>query len=195
MSRAETTWFKPSDRENILFTKTSGTDIFQIRSLWLPTDLDTLHQWVNEEYSRRFWQMNGSKKVLADTYTTVLNNPAAHSFIVLANERMVAQVDLYIAQTDEISKHITAEANDCGLHLLMLPPKESHKGLSKAVLCCFIAFYFSHPSAGTLYAEPDKENYHANRLAINAGFRFIKTVVLSNKTANLYSLTREQFHQ
>lgn len=183
-------WFKPSDHEKTLFIKYTEAGALHVRSLQLPSDLDTLYDWVNRDYSRQFWQMNGSKKVLLDTYAGLLENPAAHSFLLLLNQQPVAQVDLYLVQSDELGKHVAATGSDCGMHLLMLPPRESFKGLSREALRCFIEFYFSFSTAGNLYAEPDRENEKANLLAKKAGFQFLKTVELSYKTANLYVFTR-----
>ena len=51
------------------------------------------------------------------------------------------------------------------------------------------------PEAETLYGEPDAANTPANLAAKRAGFQFQKTIQLSYKTANLYAITKDQFHQ
>lgn len=163
------------------------------RSLDLNSDLDFLFDWVNQSYSRRFWQLNGSKQLLEDTYTVLLNNPHAHSFIGLLEGQPVAQMDMYQVAADELVRHIDASPDDCGIHLLMLPPQYSKKHLSRAALKAFVSFYFSSSPAGDLYAEPDHENILANRLAGEVGFSLLKKINLSNKTANLYRITREQY--
>ncbi|MBN8878056.1 MAG: acetyltransferase [Sphingobacteriales bacterium] len=163
------------------------------RSLELETDIEMLYDWVNQPYSKRFWQLNGSKDLLYRTCQSVLDNPNAHSFIGCCNDQPVCQVDLYNVAADELKDHTSHEPDDCGLHLLTIPPKQSSKGLSLLMLQHFIRFYFSFPQANRLFAEPDKENTVANLLAKRAGFQLLKTIQLSYKTANLYSITREQF--
>jgi acetyl CoA:N6-hydroxylysine acetyl transferase len=182
-------FFKPSPT-GTLYRKSIPHGKLSIRSLDLSTDLDTLYEWVNQEYARAFWQMQGSKNALKATYEAVLENPAAHSFMVLLDNSQVGQVDLYQVLADELSEHIEpALENDCGLHILMLPPRQSKKFLAEEVLRAFTEFYFSHSSAGHLYAEPDILNATANNLALKAGFKFIKKIQLSSKSANLYCIS------
>lgn len=164
------------------------------RSLDLDTDIDILYDWVNRPYARRFWQLNGTKTLLRNTYHAVLNNPHAHAFIGLVDGQPVCQVDLYNVHADELRGHVACGLNDCGLHLLMMPPQQLQKGFSETMLRHFIRFYFSHSLAGQLFAEPDSENALANRLAKKTGFIFHDIIQLSYKTANLYSITKEQFH-
>lgn len=164
------------------------------RSLHLETDMDFLFDWVNRPYSKRFWQLNGSRDLLHNTYQSLLNNPHAHSFIGCCNNEPVCQIDLYNVAADELKDHVIHEPDDCGLHLLMMPPEQMSKGLSLLMLQHFIRFYFSFPIAERLFAEPDSENILANRLAVKAGFTLLKKIQLSYKTANLYSITKQQFH-
>ena len=53
--------------------------------------------------------------------------------------------------------------------------------------------YFSFPAHERMYAEPDVNNQRSNRILREVGFRFIETVQLSYKTANLYVIRREQW--
>jgi len=186
---------KPFDNSGILFEVSSANGKISFRSLDLSTDLDTIYHWVNQQYATEFWQMNGSKEVLKQTYLGILDNPAAHSFIALLDDLPVGQVDLYLVEADELAAHVNSELNDCGLHLLMLPPKQSKKDLSKDVLQSFISFFFSHLEAGKLYAEPDSRNAMANLLAKRSGFNFLRAIELSSKTANLYCIERNSIHQ
>jgi hypothetical protein len=102
-------------------------------------------------------------------------------------------MDLYLVSEDELRGHVNAQPNDAGMHLLMGPPREMQKGFSFYAIKCLQEYYFSFDESGDLYCEPDQNNYHANRLAINTGFQFLKTIELSYKTANLYRITRQQF--
>jgi RimJ/RimL family protein N-acetyltransferase len=163
------------------------------RSLRLSTDLDMIHGWVNQVYARRFWQLNGTKTLVENTYADLLKNPWAHSFIGLFNDQPVCQVDLYLVAGDELRSQLDAGPDDCGLHFLMSPPSQLPKGLTVHTLQAFLGFYFSFQLAQRIYAEPDKENDLANLLARKAGFRYIKTIDMSYKTANLYCLTHDQF--
>jgi RimJ/RimL family protein N-acetyltransferase len=180
---------KPVLTNEILYSKQVPQGLLTLRSLNLSTDLDVVYGWVNQSYSRRFWQMNGSRELLQNTYSMILRNPHAHSFMALLDDSPVGQIDIYQVLSDELASHIDAMCNDCGIHLLMLPPNQSKKGLSLELLRAFITYYFSFPQSGSLYAEPDVENESANLLATRAGFKQLKEVTLSSKTANLYHLS------
>lgn len=175
---------------NTIFEKQSASGLMTIRSLDLYRDLDTVYNWVNQDYSKKFWQMDGSREFLFNTYYMILENPHAHSFIILLDGEPVGQIDLYQVLSDELKNHLSATSFDCGLHLLMLPPRKSRKGLSIEVLKTFIEYYFSFSLSACLYAEPDINNRVANLLARKTGFQFEKIIQLSTKTANLYKFPK-----
>jgi hypothetical protein len=193
--RTDTLFFpKPPLSDQPVYTITDAEKKFAFRSLVPDTDIDFLFDWVNMPYSRKFWQMDGSISNLYALLRESVDHPSQHSFIGLYNDHPVCQIDLYDVACDELKEHIICESNDCGLHLLMCPPSQMTRGLSLAMLRHFMQFYFSFPVAARLFAEPDRANGFANRLAVKAGFQFVKTVQLSYKTANLYSVTKAQFY-
>lgn len=163
------------------------------RSLDLSADLPLIHEWVNQTYAKRFWQMDRDEVYLHNHYNELLNNALAHSFIGLFNEKIVCQIDCYQVSDDELKEHVPAAPGNCGFHILMLPPKESFKSLTESMLRAFVKFFFSFGAAQTLYGEPDAKNTPANMAAKRSGFEFQKTIELSYKTANLYAITRQQF--
>jgi hypothetical protein len=189
-------FIKPSldtSSTEILFSRyvTELQSTFSFRSLDLSQDLELIHAWVNKTYAQRFWQLAGSVGMLENIYGTVLANPMVHSFIGLVDEKPICQIDVYAVQADELAEHIDVQGEDCGLHLLMCPPREMQKGWSYYALRVFQEFYFSFEQAKRLFAEPDRENRAANQLAMNTGFHFLKTIELSYKTANLYCIGRK----
>jgi len=163
------------------------------RSLDLSLDLDLIYQWVTKAYTQKFWQLNRSKDVIEKIYRDVLDNPQAHSFIGMIDGKPICQIDVYMVMADELAAHVESGPTDAGMHLLMCPPREMRKGWSWYAIKLFQQYYFSVDQSGTLYAEPDQANHPANQLAINTGFRFLKTIELSYKTANLYCMHREDF--
>ena len=192
---ASSAFFKPADSGVVYHRPVAHMGAVCFRPLNLSTDLSLLHVWVNEAYSMRFWQMNGAINVLQETYSAILQHDSAHSFIGLINNQPGCQIDLYAVQADELAGHITAEEGDCGLHLLMCPPRQMQRGWSKVLLQEFIRYYFLFNEANRLYAEPDQDNHAANQLAINVGFQFQKTIDLTTKTANLYCIDRAQYNR
>lgn len=157
------------------------------------SDIDMIHEWVNEPYAKRFWQMEGSNELVRDTYDKIVQSPYAHSFIGLYNNNPVCQVDVYLVALDELKHHVKRKPDDCGLHFLMAPPKLLKRGMGLTMLRGFIDFYFSFPRGKRLFAEPDRENLKANALAQKAGFQFVDSIRLPDKFATLYCITRENF--
>lgn len=155
------------------------------------TDFDMIHDWVNQPYAKKFWCLEGTRELIDDTYQNILQNQQAHSYIGLFNNRIVCQVDLYLVAADELKDHIEHQPDDCGLHLLMAPPRQLKRGIALTMLRAFVSYYFSFPMAKRLFAEPDRENMPANVLAQKAGFKFLKSITLSTKKATLYCIQRE----
>lgn len=182
---------KPTDTKKV-FSKNN----IQFRSLDLGTDISLIHDWVTQPYTHRFWQLNVSREKVYALYKNILRDPDGHSFIGLWDHQPICQVDVYRVMADEVHNHIPdAMENDCGMHLLMAPAKYPVTGLTRSVLTTFLHFYFSFPGAQIMYGEPDIENDKANQLVKSCGFTFLKNIPMSYKTANLYSITKQQFQQ
>ena len=182
-------------RENQLLYERNFYEIGNIsfRSLDIVVDLKMIHEWVNKDYSKQFWQLHGSRALVENTYHSILQNPCSHSFIGLHNEKPVCQIDIYLVVCDELSDHVLAGEQDAGMHFHMAPMTKPQTGLSLVMMRSFLAWYFSFPGSQKMYGEPDWENIKANRLVERAGFRFIRPVIMSYKRANLWVCTREEF--
>jgi acetyl CoA:N6-hydroxylysine acetyl transferase len=174
---------------DILFTQ--GELAF--RSFNLETDLDFIYGWVNMDYALKYWQLDGDRERVLDTYYNIQRNSNGHSFIGLLNGKPICQFDIYRVLADEIRQFVTADQHDCGFHLLMGPNEKTIPGLSLALINAMLAYYFSFPEAERMYAEPDISNMRSNYLLQRVGFQFIQGITMSYKQANLYCLTREQF--
>lgn len=186
---------KPSPKSTILIEQTvPPSQTFYFRSLLLKKDIPILHRWVNEAYAKPFWQLDGSIEQLLSTYKAILKNPDGHSFIGLLDEQLICQVDLYRVQAGDLGKYIRCHEDDCGMHLLMAPAAQPIPGLSKMVMEVFMRWYFSFPQSQALYAEPDIYNHKATRLLQKAKFGFVQNVMLTDKAASIYLITRKQFY-
>lgn len=180
----------------ILFSKCipSLNKTIAFRSFDLATDLAMIHGWVNREYALQYWQLNGPPERVYDTYYNIQRNSNAHSYIGLLDNEPVCQFDIYRVLADETRQFIiTADANDCGFHLIMAPLEKPIHGLSAALIRTMLEYYFSYAEASRMYAEPDITNRRSNFLLRQAKFQFIQSIQMSYKTANLYCLNRQQF--
>ena len=165
------------------------------RSFDLHRDAAMIHRWVNLDYTRRYWQLEGEPSRVWDTYYAIQRSGEGHSFIGLLNGVPICQFDVYRIFADEIRQFITADPQDCGFHLLMAPNEHPIPGLSIRITHTMLEHYFSFPDAKKMYAEPDITNARSNRILQEAGFRFIETIKMSYKTANLYVITRADFRR
>lgn len=185
---------KPSLKNEIIYERSIGAgQQIGFRPLILSKDLNILYQWVNQPYAK-FWQLEGSKQQLESVYRTVLRNPDAHSFVGSLDAALICQIDVYRVQAADLGKFISCQPHDCGLHFLMAPTQSPVNGLSRMILQTFIAWYFSFNEAACLYAEPDIHNHKACRLLERTGFRFLRNIMLSDKAASLYIMTKQSFH-
>jgi len=165
------------------------------RSFNLSADLDMVHQWVNMNYTLPYWRLNGTKQKLYDLYYSIQRNSNGHSYIGLLDEQPICQFDVYRILADEIKQYIPADEHDCGFHLLMAPNESPIKGLSVAIVQAYLHYYFKFLEATQMFAEPDIRNNRSNRILQRAGFQFHHSIEMSYKTANLYSITKQQFHE
>ncbi len=187
---------KPPAKSNLVFEHhyPSG-QICALRSLVIKKDINILHHWVNEPYAKAYWQMDGPKQQLQSVYQSVLKNPNGHSFIGLLDEELVCQIDLYRVQSSDLGRYIRHQYHDCGMHLLMAPVTFPVPGLSRMVMETFLRYYFSFPEAENLFAEPDIHNHKACKLLGKSKFSFVQNIMLTDKAASLYLITRKQFYE
>jgi hypothetical protein len=196
MTSPFTAWCKAKPAHEILydhFFETIGGSL-SFRSFDLTADLPLIHQWVNMDYTRTFWQMRGSIGLLRACYQCIQQNPFAHSFIGLYQQSPVCQFDIYQVAADELADHVEHDPLDAGFHLLMAPSQSPIHGLTVTLVEAFLDFYFSHPGARNMFAEPDIQNLKSIQLLERVGFTNINTIEMSYKTAHVYSLTKNQFY-
>jgi acetyl CoA:N6-hydroxylysine acetyl transferase len=171
-----------------------GLGTIAFRSFELDRDETMIHDWVNRDYALRYWQLDGDRRRVRDTYHAIQRSGEGHSFIGLLNGVPICQFDVYRVLADEIREFIPAPGpQDCGFHLLMAPNEKPIPGLSVTITRAMLRHYFHFAEAERMYAEPDVTNPRSNRILQQVGFQFIESVKMSYKTANLYVLTRDHF--
>jgi len=158
-------------------------------------DLTTIYEWVNLPYAKSFWQMDGPKENLYDSFLEILENPYAHSFIGLMDNRLICQVDLYFACQDEVGQYYTCSDKDIGMHLLMGPAGiNGIPHLSQRVMQTMIDCLFSYSFIENIIAEPDSVNVKACRLLERSGFTCMGNCKMSSKLASIYIMNKEKYH-
>ncbi|MGN6539849.1 MAG: GNAT family N-acetyltransferase [Ginsengibacter sp.] len=163
-----------------------------IKPLHLPRDIHIIHQWVNSPRAKQFWQMEGSIQKLYRHYEDFLNSGTGYSLMCFFAGKPVAQIDYYKVAADEVKDHFDYRETDFGIHLLMGNYMESISHLTRDVMITALAFLFTL-DINRIAGEPDERNDKANKLVVEVGFRFIKTIQMSYKTANLYLFDKADF--
>jgi acetyl CoA:N6-hydroxylysine acetyl transferase len=159
------------------------------RSMNVLQDAPLIHQWVNREYAKAFWNMTGSLGLFQSCYQCIMQNPYAHSFIACRKGQPTAQLDIYKVVADELADHVDAGQDDCGFHLIMAPIERNNlpaRGLTVAIIQSFLDWYFSFAQAKVMWAEPDSRNAKSIRLLKALGFEYVKKIQMSYKEALVY---------
>lgn len=183
------------DFEKIVFHRKrfhQGGEELIIKPLCLDRDIPIIHRWVNEPYAHKYWQMQGGIDELYAHYEKFLDSGVGYSLMFSLKDKPVAQIDFYDVTADEIRDLYDAMPGDHGIHVLMAPYEKPVPRLSANVVITCLSFLFTL-SIDRIIGEPDAENERANELVKRVGFRFVKQVQMSYKTANLYSYSREDF--
>lgn len=170
----------------------NGNEII-IKPLHLPRDINIIHKWANRPKAKMFWQMEGTKENLYQHYEDFLNSGSGFSLMCFLLNKPVAQVDYYKVATDEVKEHFDYRETDFGIHLLMGSYKKPIAHLGRDVMITALAFLFTLTDIERIVGEPDARNEKANKLVVDVGFRFIKTIQMSYKTANLYLFDKTDF--
>ena len=163
-----------------------------IKPLHLPRDINIIHEWVNQPYAKMFWQMDGPVETLYHYYENLLSSGTGYSLMCFLEDKPIAQVDYYQVETDEVKKHLDYSETDFGIHMIMGNYHEPIAHLTRDVMITVLAFLFTL-DINRVIGEPDVRNEKANKLVVDVGFRFIKTIQMSYKTANLYLFSKAGF--
>jgi len=153
---------------------------FQLRSFKPPTDAAIVYQW-NEAQAYHLFQ---SKCRL------LLQDANAHSFTGLLDAALVCRVDLFRAEAAGIGRRLRFQERDCLIDLSFAPEQTSNPSL----LTAFLYYYFSFPEAKFLYASPAIHDHKTCRLLEQCGFHFVQNLMLTDKAASIYLISREGFN-
>lgn len=203
---------QPSGIDRFIWGKQTGTNLFARKATGLPLKfsvrpmdlgLDSLsvNHWVNLPYSYSYWQMKGAtSKSIADYYEEKITNDLLYPFIISYGPYPVALFELYNVEKDELANHVDCTSKDKGIHMLMAPPRylltklpQKIKNISQEALVTALQFAFSFSGIERIYTEPHVDNFHANELARQMGWSFVKEIQFPEKKANLFCFEKEQF--
>ncbi len=185
---------------HFFFSSQLDKAVFNIRSMQ-PGDLPLIHNWVNQRYAHRYWNMQGTLEELTKAFHKQKEENNSSTFLVCHDTKPIALFEVYQVISTELALKYEAGINDFGIHLLMAPHadllqlKKEIKKVSERTLLTVLDMLFTYNSVKRVVAEPDAQNSYACRLAENAGFKLLGEIELVEKKASLYMISKEQHTQ
>lgn len=171
-----------------------GTTEIGLRGFDINTDLEIVHNWVNHEKAKKFWEMNGPIKDLEQAYIKHLGVDYSHPYIGTLNGEPIFTLELYWAVKDEVGKYYPFHLGDYGFHMLIAPAKQHISNFSCYALTMCIEYFFSFSQVHRMIGEASVEHMGTHNLITKVGCEFEKALVLPYKTSNLTFLTREMYY-
>ncbi|WP_437823509.1 GNAT family N-acetyltransferase [Tenacibaculum mesophilum] len=181
----------------IVFSKEyKGLGTITIRPFQIKKDSVFLQQWVTQEYAV-FWGMqNATVKEVEEEYTQLIAPEHYDVFVGMFNGEPVFIVERYNPQLDIINGFYKAKISDCGVHIIVAPPKITKTpNFTWFMFRAIMDFVFTNPTINRIVVEPDIRNKKMFALCQRIGFQLGKVIELPNKTAQLAFLTKTNYQQ
>lgn len=166
-----------------------------IRGFNPETDIEILHEWVNMDYTKKFWEMDGPIKDLEEAYIKHLGVDYSHPYIGTLNGEPIFTLELYWAIKDEVGKYYPFHPGDYGFHMLIAPAERRIPNFSYYALTMCMEHFFSFDKLHRMIGEASAAHMGTHNLITKVGCEFNKALVLPYKTSNLTFCLREQFQE
>ncbi|TCI90379.1 GNAT family N-acetyltransferase [Tenacibaculum sp. M341] len=184
-------------KNNIVFSKEyAGFGEIIIRPFNVLNDSEFLHKWVNKDYAV-FWGMqNATLEEVQSEYISLTTPEHYDVFVGEFNNEPAFVLERYNPQKDIIGDFYKAKYSDCGIHIIVAPPKTPKTpNFTWFMFRSIMDFVFTNPSVYRILVEPDIRNKKMFALCQRIGFELDKIVELPNKMAQLAFLSKENYQQ
>ncbi|WP_435262556.1 GNAT family N-acetyltransferase [Tenacibaculum sp. nBUS_03] len=184
-------------KKDIQFTKSiPDLGLVTIRSFDIRNDSKILHSWVNKDYAV-FWGMqNTTLKEVEDEYIKLMEPEHYDVFVGEFNNEVAFVLERYNPQKDIIANYYSFNNTDCGIHIIIAPPKlPKIDNFTWYMFQCIMDFVFSNKSIDRILVEPDIRNKKMFALCQRIGFSLNKIIELPHKTAQLAFLNRATYSE
>lgn len=172
-----------------------GTLEIGLRAFNMDTDIEILHEWVNQEYAKKFWEMDGPIEELEAAYMKHMGVDYSHPYIGTLNGEPIFTLELYWAIKDEVGKYYNFHPGDYGFHMLIAPARQRIPNFSYYALTMCIEHFFAQPQVHRMIGEASVAHKGTHNLITKVGCEFDKALVLPYKTSNLTFLTRGMYQE
>ena len=137
-------------------------------------DLGLMHEWLQREHVRRWWDEHESYEDVARHYLPAIEGRRpVDLYLILLDGRPVGFIQAYlVADHPEFAALIGLGAGVAGLDLFIGEEELIGKGLGSGVLRAFVHdVVFAEPATTACIADPDVRNVASIRAFEKAGFR------------------------
>ena len=172
-----------------------GTYEIAIRGFDIKKDLEVVHEWVNLDYAKKFWEMDGPIHRLEEHYIKYMGVDYAHPYIGTLNGEPIFTLELYWAIKDEVGKYAPFHPGDYGFHMLIAPAKQRIPHFSFHALTMCMEHFFSFSQVHRMIGEASADHMGTHNLITKVGCAFDQALVLPYKTSNLTFLTRPMYRE
>jgi aminoglycoside 6'-N-acetyltransferase len=137
-------------------------------------DLGLMHEWLQREHVRRWWDEHESYEDVARHYLPAIEGRAPTDlYLILLDDQPVGFIQSYlVADHPEFAARIGLGAGVAGVDLFVGEEELTGKGLGTDVLRAFVReVVFAEPGTTACIADPDVRNTASIRAFEKAGFR------------------------
>lgn len=158
-------------------------------------DLDTFHEWHNQERVSFFWELNQSKDELKTYIEEGLKKKHQIPMIVEFDGEPVGYYEFYWVKEDRLGPYYESRDFDRGFHFLIGNTSFLGKTNTDAVLQSGLHFiYLDDPRTQYVMAEPRHDNNKVLKYAENQiGWDALKIFDFPHKRAVLLQNSRDRF--
>lgn len=138
------------------------------------TDLRLMHQWLQREHVRRWWdEYAGYEDVVEHYLPSIEGRRPVDLYLILLDDRPVGFIQAYLlADHPEFAARVGLGAGVAGVDLFIGEEDLTGKGLGSEMLRVFVRdVVFAEPATTVCIADPDVRNAASLRAFEKAGFR------------------------
>ena len=137
-------------------------------------DLGLMHEWLQREHVRRWWDEHESYGDVARHYLPAIEGRRpVELYLILLDDRPIGFIQSYVlSDFPEFAARVGVGEGVAGVDLFLAETGLTGKGLGTEVLRRFVSdVVFANPDVTACIAEPDVRNAASIRAFEKAGFR------------------------
>ena len=164
------------------------------------SDLELMHRWLNAPHVRRWWYADGNSYAEIEKHylPAIEGREGTKPFLILYRDEPIGYVQSYriSAEDDETYASLVDVEDSAGVDMFIGEPEYLHRGLGRHVIRRFLYEHvFSVPGIAVCVIGPEPKNAAAIRAYEKAGFRFFKTIQVTEEPEPEYlmRLSRTEF--